>query len=279
MSDPISDLKPRQVLVHEGSGGRSAGSALTGQREDKMNSQDSVEVTFFVPCCNEAANVAGTLDLIRWVGQKEQVSYEAIVVDDGSSDGTSDVVRKYCEAHGPLPIHLCRNTGNRGVGYSYLLWAGKARGRYYLLVNGDNDIPREDIAAVVACRGKADIIVPYVENQKERALFRQIVSDLFTGLVSFLSGHRLRYYNGIVLHRTENVVRFRSGVTGFGYQAELVCRALNTGSSYLEMPFRTLAKQRNRSSVFRVSNILSVLGSLYRILADRLMTQFSRKKN
>ena len=147
-----------------------------------------------------------------------------------------------------------------------------------MLVNGDNDIPREDIAAVVACRGKADIIAPYVENQKERALFRQIVSDLFTALVSLLSGHRLRYYNGIVLHRTENVVKFRSGATGFGYQAELVCRVLNAGSSYLEMPFRTLAKRRNRSSVFRVSNILSVLGSLYRILADRLLTQFSRKK-
>ena len=243
-----------------------------------MDSKDSVDVTFFVPCYNEAANVAGVLDLIRWVGQEKQLTYEVIVVDDGSSDGTSDMVRQYCQVNGPLPIRLHRNPINRGVGYNYLSWASQARGRYYLLVKGDNDVPREDIAAVVEYRGKADIIIPYVVNQEERALFRQITSDLFTRLVTLLSGHHLRYYNGIALHLRENVERFRSQATGFGYQAELLCRALNAECSYLEIPFRTLAKRRNRSSAFRVSNILSVLGSLCRILAGRVMTKFSGSK-
>lgn len=240
-----------------------------------MDLKVPVEVTFFVPCFNEAANIAGTLDLIRWVAQEKRITYEVIVVDDGSTDDTSDMVRKYCETNSHVPVRLHRNPVNRGVGYNYLSMASQTRGKYYLLVNGDNDIPREDIAAVVECRGKADIIIPYVVNQEERALLRQITSNLFTQLVTLLSGHHLRYYNGIVLHLQANVERFRSRATGFGYQAELLCRALNAGCSYLEMPFRTLAKHRNRSSAFRLSNMLSVLGSLGRIFVDRFVTPSS----
>ena len=43
-----------------------------------------------------------------------------LVIDDGSTDNTADIVKHYCEAHKELPIRLHRNAKNRGLAYSYV---------------------------------------------------------------------------------------------------------------------------------------------------------------
>lgn len=136
-----------------------------------------------------------------------------------------------------------------------------------MLINGDNDIPAEDLAAVIAMRGKADIVAPYIMNQNERPFLRRGLSYLFTAFVNLASGNHLRYYNGPVLHVRENVIRFEPPTFGFAYQAELLCRALSRGCSYLEVPFHSLKRHYGRTAAFRFSNIVAVTQSLVRIFA------------
>lgn len=240
-----------------------------------MKSNSSVEITFFIPCYNEEANVTGALDTVKKITQGKNFSYEIIVVDDGSADKTSVVVKSYCAAHPQMLITFHRNSTNRGLGYNYIRAATDSQGRYYLLINGDNDIPPEDLTAILEHRGAADLIIPYVHNDK-RPFFRQVVSRTFTAVVNFISGHQLRYYNGPVLHLRENVIRFNPKAKGFAYQAELICRALTSGCTYIELPFRSLAEDKGLTSAFRFSNLLSVFGSLSRIAINRITACFSK---
>jgi len=230
----------------------------------------TVDITFFVPCYNEAPHVASTFEMIKRLMQRRSLTYEIAAVDDGSSDGTSQVVEAYCKEHPDQPIVFHRNPVNLGLGRNYFLWAKRSRGRHYMLINGDNDTSIDDFALILDHLGKADMIVPYVANQHDRPSHRNLISRGFNLAVSLVSGHRLRYYNGPVLHLRENVVRFEPKASGFAYQAEILCRALNEGCSHVEVPLYYVKKEQDSSSGFRLHNIASVLKSLTRIFVKTL---------
>ncbi|MDP3920170.1 MAG: glycosyltransferase family 2 protein [Candidatus Omnitrophota bacterium] len=234
-----------------------------------MTYQSSPEISFIVPCYNEAGNIASTLETIMTFMKDHDCLYEILVVDDGSIDSTSDAVRIYCEAHPQVPVSVQINRKNLGLGRNYLDGAQRARGRYYMLVNGDNDIRAADLSAIVARRGTADMIIPFVANQYDRPIVRNLVSRLFTVIVNATGGHLLKYYNGPVLHLRENVLRFEPPASGHGYQAELLCRTLSAGCTYEEVPFYSVRSIHNRSSAFRFANMVSVVKSLVRIYIHR----------
>ncbi len=228
------------------------------------------EITFFVPCLNEEPNIAGALDNIRSAIADVPTPYEILVVDDCSTDRTVPVVRQYMADHPKAPIVLLQHAQHQGLGHNFKAAASMAKGRYYMLVNGDNVERRELIAALLARLGEADIIIPYFGKLDARPLERRVVSRAFTRLVNLLSGTRIQYYNGAVIHLRENVVAHHSGTRGFGYQAELVTRLISRGANYVELEVPMQERQHGRSSAFNLRNFFSVAGSLGRILRNRL---------
>ena len=232
-----------------------------------MNSAAAVEITFFVPAYNEAKNIASALFTVKTLMTGRDETYEILAVDDGSTDGTSDVVQNYMRSHAKEPVTLVCNPTNLRLGTNYVRCAEMGRGKYYMLVNGDNDTRMGDYQTILSHKGRADMVVPYVANQNERPFHRNLISRGFNLLVSLVSGHRLKYYNGPVLHLRENVVRFAPKATGFTYQAEILCKALCEGGSYVEVPLYYVKDPRSRSSAFSFRNMISVLRSLARIAA------------
>lgn len=230
-----------------------------------------VDVSFVVPCYNEEANVVATLKAIEAAVSGRDLSYEIIVIDDASTDQTSLVVEGYRASFPQSPVVLHRNKGNKGLGYNYFYGASLAWGEYYMAVFGDNELPVDAISAIVDRRGEADMVIPYFQDMRARSPMRRLVSWGFTCLVNLIGGHRIRYYNGPVLHRRDTVERMKSRTTGFAYQAELLCRALSEGYSYVETPIPCGTRQYGRVSAFRLKNIMSVLASLARLLRMRVL--------
>lgn len=242
---------------------------LNFEREPAVLSEETVEVSFFVPCYNEGENVEKALDTIQTaVAERPRLTYEILVIDDGSTDQTDEVVKAYQKAHPERPIRLHRNPINLGLGASYVQGAALAKGYYYLIVNGDGDLPAEMILKLLDLRGEADIISPYVTNQRERPFHRQILSAAFTTLVGLFSGQRLRYYNGPVLHKRSNILEVRNVTRGFGYQAEILTHLLRKGRSIIEIPFASVYRH-HQTDAFRLKNLLSVARSLLRIFLVR----------
>ncbi len=239
----------------------------------------TLDLTIVIPCFNEEANIAATLDTVAAAMQElPELSYEVLVVDDGSTDGTVKVVERYRELHPALPITLHRNPRNRGLTRTYVDGAFLGRGRYYRLVCGDNVEPAETLVTVFRSLGKADMVIPYHEEVPGKSAFRRKVSSLYTFLVNCLSGYQIRYYNGMALHLRYNVMRWGPYSFGFGFQAELVTRLLDEGATYVEIGVRAVHQEKSgRQSALNFKNFLSVTHTLLEVLIRRIRKRAFRR--
>ena len=228
---------------------------------------DKIDITFFVPCYNEEKNIVKTLENIT--NSVGNIKYEILVCDDGSKDNTKEIVKNYINRE-KKNIILYENDKNLGIGFSYFKYSLEAKGEYYMLINGDNVEPPITIKKIIAERGKADIIIPYLGTDDHRNLIRKFISHLFTFVINLISFNSIKYYNGAVLHKTENVRLFRSKTYGYGYQAELITTLLVLDKSYLQVQVINTDRQWGTSKAFSITNILSILNTILSIFINRI---------
>ena len=229
-----------------------------------------ISVTLMVPCLNEEKNVAATLDNIRAAVDRLKIGYEVIVIDDGSTDRTSEKVREYQAQHPEMPLFLHRNEINRGLARNFVDGAFMARGWYYRMVCGDAVEPPEAIANVLSHIGAADLIIPYTDQPVGKALGRRLLSNVYSKVVNLCSGYDIRYYNGLAVYRTFDLLRMHTQSRGFGFQAETITRMLDSGLTYREIPSVSFERTEGKSKAITLHNWLSTGYTLFRILMNRI---------
>ncbi len=243
-----------------------------------VSQSGSVDLTIYVPCYNEAKLIPKTLETIRQATSVFSFTYEVLIFDDGSLDRSSDVVNDYIRQHHLEGQYVLVSDGkNRGVGTNYFRAAEMGRGTYFIVFFGDNSEPVESMIKMFNLMGKADVIIPYIDtrflpgrfNTDHRGFLRRTTSILYAGLVRLLSGQHLHYFNGFVMHRRENVLQNRVMASGLGYQSELLCKVLgNPSVTFLEVRVSCWSRESGMPTAFRLKNIISVGGSLWRILQN-----------
>jgi hypothetical protein len=100
-----------------------------------------IKVSFVVIAYNEARNIGRTLDAITALAGLERQSYEVIVVNDGSRDGTADVVVGLA-ARNPH-VKLIDLPTNRGRGYARATGIAAAQGTLIATVDADIILPAD----------------------------------------------------------------------------------------------------------------------------------------
>lgn len=247
-------------------------------RLTRRETDNALDLTIVVPCLNEEERICPTLNTVADAMRELPYSYEILVVDDGSTDGTSAVVEEYIQQHPELTIQLIKNRRNRGVTRSYVDAAFLGRGKYFRLVCGDNAEPKETLLAILTQLGKADMIIPYHLTVGKKPLLRRMLSLAYTMLVNTLSGYTFHYYNGCALHLRYNVMRWGPYSFGFGFQAELITRMADEGASFIEIPVHTNhAEKSAHNSAINFGNFLSVGHTLLEIFIRRLRKRVFNK--
>ncbi|MFZ4599164.1 MAG: glycosyltransferase family 2 protein [Terrimicrobiaceae bacterium] len=227
-------------------------------------------ITLFVACFNESENISATLDVVLAACATAAISYEVIIIDDASTDGSVDVIRRYLAAHPQAPIRLHINEKNMGLGENFAEAAFMGRGKYYRLICGDNVEPVETLVKVFREIGKADIILSYRPDDVEGKSFaRRITSSAFTKLVNLLSGYNIHYYNGLPIMKRRDVMRWQPNSHGFGFQADLVTRLLDRGATYIEVPVKGHERKKGSAKAINFRNFCSVAHSLLNIVIRR----------
>ena len=112
-----------------------------------------LDVSVVLPVYNEQGHLAEEIDRIRAGLDASPYTYEIVVVDDGSSDGSGELLR---DLDG---IRLLRFAENRGTGSARKAGTRAARGRVVVWTDADMSYPNGDIALLVKELDGADQVV------------------------------------------------------------------------------------------------------------------------
>jgi dolichyl-phosphate beta-glucosyltransferase len=145
-----------------------------------------------LPAYNEHARIATTLEKIFAYANQRGWQLEVIVVNDGSTDDTAQIVSQYASRNPAL--RLLENPGNRGKGYSVRNGMLRARGDILLFSDADlsSPIPEAD-KLFEAIQLGADIAIGSrwlkAELQiKRQPLYRQLFGRIFNFALRFALG-------------------------------------------------------------------------------------------
>lgn len=239
------------------------------------------EISFFVPCLNEAPRIIGTLECIQKATSQANVEYEVLAFDDGSTDGTGEVIQKFAEENPQYPLTLYRNSRNIGVARTYVEAAFRSHGEFFRLIWGDNVEPPETIVNLLKRRHDADVVVPYYPNVSGKGFLRKGLSGVYTELINQISGFRLHYYNGSPLVKTRDVIRWAPRCYGFtGFMADFITHLLSEGASHVEIPVQGIHVAKDiKSTPVNPKNFFATGLTLLAILSRRLQQKVYRLRS
>lgn len=118
-----------------------------------MNSNAELDISIVLPVHNEAGHLEAELTRIHESMSASAYSWELIVVDDGSSDGSGDI------AVGRANTRVIRAERNRGAGTGRRIGTEAAHGRIVVWSDADMSYPNHRIPELVEAMGTADQIV------------------------------------------------------------------------------------------------------------------------
>jgi dolichyl-phosphate beta-glucosyltransferase len=144
------------------------------------------------PAFNESARLAPTLDTVLSYVSQQHWKAEIIVVDDGSTDGTADIVREYTRRN-PI-VRLVQNPGNRGKGYSVRNGMLSAHGDVLLFSDADLSSPISEAPKLLtAIENGADLAIGSrwlnsgVQTLRQ-SLLRQLFGRIYNLLLRVILG-------------------------------------------------------------------------------------------
>jgi dolichyl-phosphate beta-glucosyltransferase len=156
----------------------------------------STDYSIVIPAYNEAARVATTLDKVVAYLKEREWKAEIIVVNDGSTDNTVEIVQKLIQQNSAL--RLLENPGNRGKGYSVRNGMLHANGNLLLFSDADLSSPIEESAKLFAAlHAGADLAIGSRWLQSElqiqrQPLYRQLFGRVFNLMLRLILGLKFK---------------------------------------------------------------------------------------
>jgi len=189
-------------------------------------------LSVIVPVYNEARTIRQILEKINSV----DIDKEVIVIDDGSSDATRDILKGI----GYEGLKVIHHHTNKGKGAAFLTGLSCAAGEYVIIQDADLEYdPRDYLKLMEAIRQKkADIILGARFKKGYRGLIiHRLGNRLITGLLNLLFGLRLNdCFTCYKLFRRDTIKALNLKEQNFTIETEIVAKAAKKGLSVAEIP-------------------------------------------
>ncbi|NEQ80750.1 MAG: glycosyltransferase family 2 protein [Moorea sp. SIO2I5] len=241
-------------------------------KQGQLNAQNwsgtdiTPDLSVVVPIYNEVESLPHLIDAIASTLTDTQLSYELICVDDGSTDGSTQLLKEQVLSRPDVRgVILRRNYGQTAAmaaGFNY------ARGRAIVTLDGDLQNDPADIPMLLAKLEEGyDLVSGWRKHRQDAAVTRLLPSKIANWLIARTTGVKLHDYGcSLKAYRSELV----ADMNLYGeLHRFLPALAFIEGARITELPVRHHARRYGSSKYG--------LGRTFRVLMD-LLTIFFMKK-
>jgi glycosyltransferase involved in cell wall biosynthesis len=219
-------------------------------------------LTIAIPAYNEEGSVSGVIAGAVAAAKSVTHDYEILIVDDGSTDATGKIARRYAKKNARIRvIRHKRNLGFSGAIQSCYAYAKK---ELVFLLPGDGQIDARDIVIFLREAENADVVVGYRISNPE-PLTRRINSFVFHVLYRVLFSVPLKEISTSILWRKTvlDSINVTAHTRSALIEPEVVYKASRAGFRFAQVPIpyypRTSGKPKG-------TNILMILMTLKELL-------------
>ena len=232
----------------------------------KVEREDDIELSMFVPCFNESKIIERTVKEALSALEKLDLTFELIIADDGSTDRTSKKVEE--NLHGDNRIKVFRNKINLGRGEILNLAFKTGRGRVFAFCDADLSADLKDLPILIeAVRCKNYDIATgsrWMKGSSVRRSWKRIaLSLLYNKIIALLFSSKVNDHQcGFKAFKRQVILELArdSGlnrIRRWSWDTEILVRAQKKGYSIYEFPISWEEKRRTRVKPIRDAIVVS----------------------
>ena len=217
-----------------------------------------LQYSIVIPAYNEQARIGATLKGVLDCVARRNWAAEVLVVNDGSSDKTAQIVRSVAASH--PEVRLIENSRNRGKGYSVRNGILQARAPIVMFTDADLSSPMEEAELLFsALADGADVAIGsrWLERKRQtirQPLYRRFFGRCFNGCTRLVMGLPFADTQcGFKAFRREAAQEIftRQRIERWGFDPELLFIALRHGLRVREVPVTWGHDERSRIGYLR----------------------------
>jgi dolichyl-phosphate beta-glucosyltransferase len=260
---------------------------MNNDMQAKPETKD-ILLSVVLPAFNEAAEIGGMLQDVKYHLERQKYNAEIIVVDDASTDSTLKVLSQFNESY---PIRVLQNSSNSGKGYAVRKGVLASAGRFILVMDADGAYTLSSLN---------DFLVPLLEGQYDIAVGnRRLHSSRFVMSPRHLPYVYVRHLIGLTFNMFAKMIVLRrytdtqcgykcfrreaateifrlQRIRGFCFDVEILFLANKLGYRYVEVPV-TFHYDGEQSSVRLFAHSSHYLLDLIKIRLNDILGRYRNK--
>ena len=171
-----------------------------------MEEQKTIEVSLVIPVYNEEANLNELIRRCLVTCDSLNCPYEIILVDDGSSDSSAEMIRKVASEHGGRVVGVFLTT-NFGQHAAVTAGLQTSLGRYVITLDADLQNPPEEVPRLVEKLCEGYDVVGTIREKRKDTFFRRFASKIVNRMVrSLCNGKTMTDYGCMLRGYSRTVV-------------------------------------------------------------------------
>ncbi|MBE2223836.1 MAG: glycosyltransferase family 2 protein, partial [Anaerolineae bacterium] len=146
-------------------------------------------LSIIIPMYNEEEGIPRLLSHLSatLVAKCPEMTYEVIIVDDGSSDGSVAAVHAAADP----TVYLCQHPENIGNGAAIKTGMRRAQGEYILMMDADGQHKPEDIPRLLEHIDRFDMVVGARTKESDSAKHRDLANFIYNSFASYVCGRKI----------------------------------------------------------------------------------------
>jgi glycosyltransferase involved in cell wall biosynthesis len=220
-----------------------------------MNKTGRIEISCVVPVFNEAESLPGFYTELDKACRSLGKTFEIILVDDGSTDGSFEILRGIQARDRAVKVIRFR----RNFGQTAALAAGFDYASGEVIVTLDADL-QNDPADIAVLLGKMDegfdIVSGWRKNRKDRFISRRLPSMSANWLISTITGVKLHDYGCTLKAFRKEVIKNINLYGELHRFIPAIASTMGVAIAEIEVHHRPRLKGRSKYNIFRTPKVL-----------------------